>query len=414
MLGAGVGAAILAAAPSVIPAGVLPAVGRRHASTARVVMFCAAAALLVGVLFGIAPAWQAGDLTSARAIAADSRTSTGGGGRLRSVLVVAEVATAVLLLVGAGLLLRTLLAVQNVDRGYRADEILTMVVDPLGSRYPTNETLQQFYDEVAREVAAVPGVRRRGLGEHAAARPVVRRPAGRRDRRRRAARRRVSGRVADYQIVSGSYFDTIDLPVVAGRAFDDRDPRADPSRLHRERGVRAAAPRRPQPDRPCASRSTPANAPQQTPVVREIVGVARQVKGRPDETEDLVQVYVPMTQAGLDDTFLLVRPGHRRGGGAGAGGARGDRPHRHGATRERRHRADARRHRPRRHLARIASARCWWWRSPAWRWCWRWSACSASSATRSQQRTARLRRAPGDGRDDRRRAAAGGRQRRCG
>ena len=53
---------------------------------------------------------------------------------------------------------------------------------------------------------------------------------------------------------------------------------------------------------------TPANAPQQTPVVREIVGVATQVKGRPDETEDLVQVYVPMTQAGLDDTFLLVRP----------------------------------------------------------------------------------------------------------
>ena len=53
---------------------------------------------------------------------------------------------------------------------------------------------------------------------------------------------------------------------------------------------------------------TPADAPQQTPVVREIVGVARQVKGRPDETEDLEQVYVPMTQAGLDDTFLLVRP----------------------------------------------------------------------------------------------------------
>ena len=77
--------------------------------------------MLVGALFGVAPAWQAGDLTSARAIASDSRTSTGGGGRLRSVLVVAEVATAVLLLVGAGLLLRTLLAVQNVDRGYRAD-----------------------------------------------------------------------------------------------------------------------------------------------------------------------------------------------------------------------------------------------------------------------------------------------------
>ena len=153
------------------------------------VLFCAAAALLVGVLFGIAPAWQVGDLTSARAIASDTRTSTGGGGRLRSVLVVAEVATAVLLLVGAGLLLRTLLAVQNVDRGYRADEILTMVVDPLASRYPTSESLQQFYDEVGARGCAVPGVRGVAWASTPPLGPSVRRPAGDRDRRRRAARR---------------------------------------------------------------------------------------------------------------------------------------------------------------------------------------------------------------------------------
>ena len=288
-----------------IPAGVLPA-SVAVAFDGRVVMFCAAAALLVGVLFGIAPAWQVGDLTSARAIASDSRTSTGGGGRLRSVLVVAEVATAVLLLVGAGLLLRTLLAVQNVDRGYRADQILTMVVDPLASRYPTSESLQQFYDEVAREVAAVPGVR--GVA-WASTPPLGPSYAGQRavaivgdappDDSQRP--------LADYQIVSGSYFDTIDLPVVAGRAFSPTDLRESPfvcivneAFVRRHLGGR----------NPIGHRValTPANAPQQKPVVREIVGVARQVKGRPDETEDLVQVYVPMTQAGLDDTFLLVRP----------------------------------------------------------------------------------------------------------
>ncbi len=80
----------------------------------RVVAFCAAAALLVGVLFGLAPAWQATAFSSAEAMASDSRTTTGGGGRLRGLLVVGEVATAVLLLFGAGLLLRTLIAVEVV------------------------------------------------------------------------------------------------------------------------------------------------------------------------------------------------------------------------------------------------------------------------------------------------------------
>jgi putative ABC transport system permease protein len=56
----------------------------------------------------------------------------------------------------------------------------------------------------------------------------------------------------------------------------------------------------------------PADSPQAKPIVREIVGVARQVKGRPDEKQDFVQVYVPMAQDLSDDTFLLVRPGSGR------------------------------------------------------------------------------------------------------
>ena len=89
---------------------------------------------------------------------ADTRTTTGGGGRLRSLLVIGEVATAVLLLFGAGLLLRTLMAVESFDRGYRAESVLTMLVDPLGSSYPTPEKLQQFFDQVEAEVRTVPGV----------------------------------------------------------------------------------------------------------------------------------------------------------------------------------------------------------------------------------------------------------------
>ena len=67
-------------------------------------------------------------------------------------------ATAVVLVAGAGLLLRTLVAVETFDRGYRATEVLTMLVDPLGDRYPTPESLLQFYDAVRRETTTIPGV----------------------------------------------------------------------------------------------------------------------------------------------------------------------------------------------------------------------------------------------------------------
>ena len=120
-------------------------------------------------------------LVGGSASASDSRTITGGGGRLRGLLVIGEVATAVLLLFGAGLLLRTLLAVEAFDRGYRAESVLSMLVDPLGSKYPTAESLQQFYDQVEAEIARRSGRRERRLGERRC-RSISSMPAGSRSR----------------------------------------------------------------------------------------------------------------------------------------------------------------------------------------------------------------------------------------
>lgn len=302
--GLALGAATLAVAPSLIPDGIVPATVTL-AFDLRVALFCALATLAVGVVFGLAPAVQATGLSPVEAMGADVRTTAGGGGRFREALVMSEVATAVLLLFGAGLLLRSLAEVTSFDRGYRAESVLTMLVDPLGSKYPTPESLQQFLDEVEREARSAPGVADVGwtsalpLGafdtgglsyEIVGDEPL---DAGRRP-------------TTEYQVVSPSYFAAVELPIVAGRPFDARDHRTGPPvAIVNEAFVKALGGRSPI-GLFIALRSS--GSPQAEPRIREIVGVAKQVKGSPDERGDFVQVYAPITQAPTDDIYLVARP----------------------------------------------------------------------------------------------------------
>jgi putative ABC transport system permease protein len=110
---------------------------------------------------------------------------------------------------------------------------------------------------------------------------------------------------ANYQIVSPSFFSTLDLPVVAGRAFTDADT-ADsvPVCIVNEAFARRHLQGRSAIGARVAVRSPTSGLIQ----AREVVGVARQVKGRPDESEEFVQLYVPLAQDPSDDIFLLVRP----------------------------------------------------------------------------------------------------------
>jgi len=236
----------------------------------------------------------------------DSRTTTGSGGKLRSLLVVGEVATAVLLLFGAGLLLRTLVAVNSYDRGYRADRVLTLLLDPLGSSYPTPEKLQQFFDDVEAEIRSVPGVQDVAYssalpmgtslyGDFALNYHIVGDPPAPESERP----------ATNYQVVSSTYFKTLDLPIVAGRGFDQRDRRDSPRVcIVNEAFVRTLGGRDPigmQVSFKVVDSKTA------KPNLGEIVGVAKQVKGRPDEARDFVQIYVPMPHDLIDDMFLVVR-----------------------------------------------------------------------------------------------------------
>ena len=280
-----------------IPEGLLPATVALSFDM-RVVAFCATASLLVGVLFGIAPAWHAMSFSSPEVMGSDSRTTTSGGGRLRNLFVVGEVATSVLLLFGAGLLLRTLIAVSSYDRGYRAGSVLTMLVDPLGSAYPTPEKLQQFFDQVEAEVRAVPGVADVGwstalpLGESIFGEyPFHYEIVG--DAPLDAARKPTTA----FQIVSPTYFSTLELPIVAGRAFDTRDTRGNPRAvIVNEAFARSLGGRNPIGLQVSFNQVDSSN---DKPYIAEIVGVARQVKFRPDESRDYVQLYVPLARTRL-------------------------------------------------------------------------------------------------------------------
>ena len=307
MLGLALGAPILAIAPTLIPPDLLPG-GVHLRFDLRLLGFCMGATLLVGILFGLAPAWQATRLAPARAIGSESRGTTGRGGKLRNLLVIAEVATAVVLLFGAGLLLRTLFAMQNVDRGYRADDTLTLLVDPLGDRYPTAQSLLQFFDEIERETRAIGNVKDvawssalplgapGGTLGNAAFDVVGAAPSRNSDRA-----------LADYQVVSSNYLPALDIRMLAGRAFADGD-RAEgvPVCIVNESFVRAHLGGAPAVGTRLAVRTSPAaDAPV---ILREIVGVSASVKARAEEIEAAPKIYVPLAQAPTDDIYLLVQP----------------------------------------------------------------------------------------------------------
>jgi putative ABC transport system permease protein len=307
-LGVGVGAAILGAAPALIPPGLLPA-AVTPAFDVRVVTFGLAAALAVGVVFGVIPAWQATGASLAGVMASESRSTTSSGNRLRSLLVSGEVAAAVLLLCGAGLLLKTLLTLISGDPGYRStsESVLTLdfsVRTGKNSRYPNDELVTQFYDAVARDVSALPEVRHVGwssslpyggseLGRWAF--KIVGDPqVDARDRPR-----------AEYTTADSGYFTTLDLPIVSGRGFNERDTlHSVPVCLVNEAFVR----RHFQGRNPIGARLSLDPGFDRPVQVREIVGVARQTSGEPDAPEELLQVYVPLAQFPTGDVYMVVQP----------------------------------------------------------------------------------------------------------
>jgi predicted permease len=127
----------------------------------RVVAFCAAAALLTGLLIGLVPGWRASRGQSADALKAGGRVATHGSAGLRRVLVVTEITLAVVTLAGAGMLVRSLWNLQNDDLGFDPRGVLTAKV-ALWQRAYNDQRTAVFVGQTLERLRAVPGVRAAG------------------------------------------------------------------------------------------------------------------------------------------------------------------------------------------------------------------------------------------------------------
>src|SRR5208282_1390617 len=127
----------------------------------QVLLFTLAATLLSGVLFGCAPAWHAAHQNVSDMLKEGGRSSSSAGhNRLRRVLVVAEFALALILVAGAGLILKSFWNVTQVDLGIRRDHVLTFNVPIQNERTSSVAQIRSVYQQLQERIAAVPGVRK--------------------------------------------------------------------------------------------------------------------------------------------------------------------------------------------------------------------------------------------------------------
>ena len=156
ILGVGLAAATLQVVARIAPVSI-PRLA--HATIdGTVLAFAVGLALLTGVLFGILPALKTARHGLQSTLALDSRTNVGGGGRARRLLVVADLALALVLLSGAALMLRSVGRLMVVDPGFNADRVLTLNFSLVGRAYREDPAVVNFIERVVRDVAALPGV----------------------------------------------------------------------------------------------------------------------------------------------------------------------------------------------------------------------------------------------------------------
>lgn len=307
LLGGGLGllfalwgvAVIGAALPGNIPladadASVLLA---RTSVDGRVLLFSMAVSVLTGILFGLAPALHALKTDVHEGLKQGARGSDGDTHAIRRALLIAEVAGALVLMVGASLMLKSFSRLESADIGFRADHLLTMEMElPTDSRYQKPPEQSAFFQQVLEKISVLPGV-------HSAAVTAIL-PLTQQDQRARfliengpplPQGQRLA---ADYRRVSPSFFQTLGVPLLRGRLLEEHDgPDAPSVAVIDETMARRWWPN----ENPVGRRLVTGMGP------IEIVGVVGAVKHAGLEKDARPTVYVSYRQHAADRMSLVIR-----------------------------------------------------------------------------------------------------------
>jgi putative ABC transport system permease protein len=198
---------------------------------AGVLLVALVLAVATGILFGLAPGISLARTDLAEAFKEDG-TRTAGGVRsaiFRRTLVVAEIALCMLLLVGAGLLIRTFMSMSAVDPGFDPTGIVTARMSLQGDRYSTPEAYLRLFDQGLDRLRQVPGVRAASVVNGVPIERGLNLNVDILDVREPDGRMRFDNAVTDWRYASSNYFSTMGIPIVAGRGFEDGDRAGAPS-----------------------------------------------------------------------------------------------------------------------------------------------------------------------------------------
>jgi predicted permease len=270
----------------------------------RVIAFTFVISLLTGIVFGLAPALRASRVDLHETLKEGGRSSGGGAGgrghlQPRKLLVISEVALSLVLLIGAGLLIRSYRHILNSDQGFNPHNVLSMRLLLPAARYPNAESITAFHKRAGERIKTLPGVESAAptyslpMSTVALAwEPIVIEGY--------TPRTEHESIISNVRIVGQEYFRTMGVPLVEGRLFDDRDRKGEPESVIVDE---ALAERFWPNESPIGKRMKRGGS----DAWRTVVGVINDAKEYSSEKEPPIAVYYPFEQVAARNIYVVVR-----------------------------------------------------------------------------------------------------------
>jgi predicted permease len=260
--------------------------------------------LMTGVMFGVVPAWQASRPELQNTLKDNTRGATGDGQRhlARAGLILAEVSICLVLLVGAGLLFRSLMTLIDMPMGFTTSRMLTLSVAPAGENYKSPQQFQAYWDRVLERVKAVPGVERVALTGSLPTGGGMSILAYQPDNKPQMPANLQP--LSNYVDVGAGYFTTMGIPLLRGREFTAQDLVADPRVII----INDAMAKRDYPNEdPIGHRFSFDTDDAGNPDWLEIIGVVANVRQYRADEEPVPITYAPSSSAPSRAQNLMIR-----------------------------------------------------------------------------------------------------------